>query len=280
MYDATCPSEAGAPALAIRAAGAVRLAVELGARGSRVARLSEAGGFRLRFPDQERDECEAVLVNTGGGLTGGDSLALSVTAGLGARLLLTTQSAEKLYRSNGPDTLVSTELRLEEHSRLSFMPQETILFSGARLRRALAVEMPESACLIAAEAVVFGRLAMGETLGSGLFRDRWRIRRAGRLIFAEDVRLEGEIGAALARKAVADGARAAATLLYAAPEAEARLDDVRNLLTAARSEAGAACFDRLMIVRLLTRDPADLRRDLAACLALLRGAPLPRVWQC
>ena len=283
MYAATCPSEdapEGSVPAYVRAVGAVEARFANGKRGTRIARLSETGGFRFRFPDQVRDECEAVLVNTGGGLTGGDHFRLDAKAGERSSVLLTTQSAEKIYRSQGPEALIDTHLTIAAGGRLAFLPQETILFSGARLRRGLRVEMEENSVLLAAESVVFGRSAMGEVLESGSFRDRWRIRRGGRLVFAEDIRFDGAIAETLKRKAVGDGARAAATILYATPDAEAKLDPLRDLLAEARCEAGAACFDRLLIVRLLGPDAAQLRRDLASCLVFLRGAPLPRVWQC
>ena len=251
MYAATCPSEPPPSGLAsIRVTGAVEARFAIGHRGTRIADLSETGGFRLKFPEQERDECEAVLVNTGGGLTGGDRFQLDVTAKKAATLLITTQSAEKIYRSSGPETTLDTRLTLAEGASLAFLPQETILFSGARLRRVLAVDMAEDARLLAAESVIFGRSAMGEVLASGSFRDRWRIRRDGKLIFAEDVRLDGSMHETLKRKAIGDGARAIATILYAAPEAEARLDAIRDHLSAAQCETGAGAFPGLLIVRI------------------------------
>ena len=223
MYAAICPSDAPRNGLAtIRVAGAVDARFACSVRGTRIADLSETGGFRLKFPDQVRDECEAVLVNTGGGLTGGDRFALDVMAGVAAKVVVTTQSAEKIYRSNGPETVLATKLTVEAGGALAFLPQETILFSGAQLNRRLDVEMADDASLLAAESVVFGRSAMGEVLESGSFRDSWRIRRDGTLIFAEDIRLDGRMHQTLQRKAIGDGARAAATILYAAPDAETR----------------------------------------------------------
>ena len=132
-----------------------------------------------------------MLINTGGGMAGGDRMSIAVGIAEGARAVLTTQAAEKLYRSDGPETEIAVDIALGPGSRLDWLPQEQILFDGARLRRRLDVELAASAALTLVESVVFGRVAMGEVAESGSFRDRWRIRRDGRLVFAEDVRLEG-----------------------------------------------------------------------------------------
>ncbi|HRQ81457.1 MAG TPA: urease accessory protein UreD, partial [Azospirillaceae bacterium] len=193
----------------IRAQGRVRLGFAANARGTHMADLSESGGFRVKFPKGRH--CEAVVVNTAGGMTGGDALEMQITATAGAAATVVTQSAEKIYRSDGAETRIAAHVTLESGASLTWAPQETILFNGARVRRSLAVDMAEDAMLLAAETVVFGRTAMGETLTDACFADRWRVRRGGRLIFADDVRLSGDVAATLARPAVGNGARAAAT---------------------------------------------------------------------
>ena len=139
--------------------------------------------------------------------------------------------------------------------------------------------MAPEARLTLAEAVVFGRAAMGEVFETGAFYDRWRIRRGGRLVFAEDVRLEGSCQQVLARRAVAGGARALATILYAAPDAEARRDEARTLLQDARSECGLSAWGGMIVARFLSPDPQALRADLARFLEGLCGRSLPRSWQ-
>jgi urease accessory protein len=239
----------------------------------------ESGGYRARFPTRFDGCSEAVLINTGGGMTGGDSLDIAVTADAGARAVVTTQAAEKIYRSDGPDTTVCSRLSLAETATLHWLPQEAILFSGARLTRSLDVEMAATATLIACEAVYFGRAAMGEIFDGAAWRDRWRVRRDGRLIFAEDVRLEGLVNLALQRPAIAAGGRAVATVIVAAPGAESRLDGARAALAGAVSECGASALESLLICRLISPDAAALRADLARLMAALTMSPLPRSWQ-
>ena len=277
MFDGASRSDSGTALPAyIRARGRVRLGFQANARGTYAADLSESGGFRVKFP--KGAVCEAIVVNTAGGMTGGDALDLDVTVGKGARVAIATQSAEKIYRSDGAATAIAARLRLESAANLVWAPQETILFNGARLTRALHVDMSEDATLLAAETVVFGRSAMGETLTSAVFADRWRVRRGGRLIFADDARLAGDIAAALARPAVGRGAKAAATLLYVSPDAADRLEDVRAL--ASPCDWGAGAWGGMLCARFVGDDAAAVRAAVGAALTLLSGRAPPRVWGC
>jgi urease accessory protein len=262
----------------VRAAGGVRIAIGRTGRGSAPLTIAESGGYRVRFPNAG-GSCEGVLINTGGGMAGGDRMSVAVSLAEGAEATLTTQAAEKLYRSDGPDTEIAVDLALGRGSRLDWLPQEQILFDGARLRRRLDVAMTACAALTLVESVVFGRVAMGEVAESGSFRDRWRVRRAGRLVFAEDVRLEGRLQATLARRPIGDGARALATVLHLSGDAEARRDVARAALEDASCECGVGAWNGMLVARFLSSDPQALRADLARFLERFRGAPMPRSWQ-
>lgn len=262
----------------IRAHGGVRLAIGRTRRGSVPLTIAESGGYRIRFP-RSAEACEGVLINTGGGMAGGDRMSVGVSLGPEAEAVLTTQAAEKVYRSEELDTGVDIRLELQAGSRLDWLPQEQILFDGARFRRTLDVAVTGSSFLTLMEAVVFGRMAMGEVVETGAFRDRWRIRRDGRLAFAEDVRLEGVVREVLARKAVADRGRALATVLHLAPDAEARRDEARAALGEAGCECGVSAWNGMLVARFLSPDPQILRADLARFLERFRGRPLPRSWQ-
>jgi urease accessory protein len=276
------PSEvAGSPPQVpgfVRAAGGVRVAFGATPRGTRALRVAESGGYRVRFP-RAGGCCEAVLINTGGGMAGGDAMRVDLSIAAGAEALVTTQAAEKVYRSQGPDTRIDVALTLGAGARLAWMPQEAILFSGARVARHVAVAMPADASLTMVEAVVFGRTAMGETFAAGAFADRWRIRRDGRLAFAEDVRLGGRVADVLALKACGGAARALAVVLVVAPDAEARLDDARAALAEAHSQCAASAWEGMLVARFLSSDAQALRADLVRFLETWRGRPMPRSWQ-
>jgi len=240
-------------------------------------RLFETGGLRWRFP-RSSSPCEVAIVNTGGGVAGGDSYRLSLTLSEGAEVEATTPSAEKIYRSDEAPARIAMRLVLAPRARLFWLPQETLMFEGARLDRKLEADIAGGATLVIAESLVFGRLAMGESRIDARLRDSWRIRRDGELVFADETRLQ-HAGAALDRQAVGAGARALATIVAAAPHIEARLPDLRAALDAASDgvEAGASAFDGLIVARLLSASPSRLRAALIASIVALGGRK-PRLW--
>ncbi len=245
---------------------------------TQAARAYDSGGWRWRFP-RSGAVCEAVIVNTGGGMAGGDRASVEVSAGPEAALLLTSQSAEKIYRAAGSVCEVRLKLTAAEGARLIWAPQETLLFEGAALSRRLEADVEETGSLTIYEATAFGRLAHGETRVDASLQDIWRLRRGGRLVFAEALRLD-HAGAALDRPAVGAGARALATLVRIAPDAAAGLDPLRAALAAAIDvEAGASVVDGVLVARLISASPQRLREALATAFVVLEGRAPPRVWQ-
>lgn len=275
MQAALIPGEP-APPRAIRAHGGVRLRVGPGPRGGVPLEIAENAGYRVRFLRGE--VCEGVFINTGGGMAGGDVMRLDVSLDAGAAATLTTQAAEKIYRAQADPTEIAVRLSLGPGARLDWLPQEQILFDRARLSRRLEADIAPGASLLVVESAVFGRTAMGERVGEGLFRDSWRVRRGAELVFAEEVRLDGPIAERLARAAIADGAHAMATCLLLAPGADARLEEARALLAGARGPCGASALPDMLVARFLGRDAKDMRADLARFVEGLRGAPVPRSW--
>ncbi|HUO23257.1 MAG TPA: urease accessory protein UreD [Caulobacteraceae bacterium] len=264
-----------------RATGVGRLRVGAHAGGARLKTLFQQGSAKIRFCARSG---EAVLINTAGGLAEGDRLSWGATLDDGARQTITTQACEKVYRGArrerdgvepGAPSRVDSRLEVGAGARLDWLPQETILFDHARLERQLEADLAEDGQLLAVEAVVLGRRAMGEVAARARLHDRWRVRRAGRTIFADDTRLYGTVAPTL-EPALLDGAGAYASILLAAPGAEAWLDPVRALLPA---RAGASAWDGKLFCRILAQDGRALRRALVPVLTTLRdGAPLPRLW--
>jgi urease accessory protein len=257
-----------------RAVGGITLAVRASGAVTRRARVREDGPLRVRCPGPISDELEAVIVNTGGGVAGGDRLRLDVTVEPGARLVVTTAAAEKVYRTLEAAATIDVKLSVGAAASLAWMPQEMIVFDRARLKRAIDIDLAADARLLLAEAIVFGRSGMGEAVHDGFLFDRWRLRRGGRLIHAEAMRLDGAVANKLAQPAVAKGGIALATVLIVPGEEAAGVRALGNRL---RGEAGASTWNGLTVVRLCAPDGAALRHDLLAVLAVLRGAPLPRL---
>ncbi|WP_409565659.1 urease accessory protein UreD [Methylobacterium sp. E-045] len=275
------PSPDAAPARQ-RSDGRVRVRVVRHGIGTHVADLSESGPLRLRLPRHPAGACEAVLLNTAGGIACGDGFRVEAEVGAGAHLVLTTTAAEKIYKSDGVSSHVGTRAVLAGGARLDWLPQETILFERARLERRFEADLAPDARLLAFEAVVFGRTARHERLDSGLFRDAWRIRRGGRLAYAESLALDGPITALLERAALGGGARAMATLLDVSPDAEGRLEAFRSLVDTLASpgvDVAASAWNGHLVARFLSSAPDAMRATAARVLVAYRGTPMPRVWQ-
>jgi urease accessory protein len=264
-----------------RTEGSARLGFICRDGRTRLDVLHQQGAARVRFPKPaEASSMEAVLLNTAGGLTGGDRMDIDVRLGAGAEAVLTTAAAEKIYRARDGNTAIAIELRLGVGANLTWLPQATILFDGARLDRRTEVELADQARFLAVEMLIFGRQAMGEEVRHGFCRDAWRIRRDGTLVFADTFRVNGDIAAALERPATLAGARAAAMIIYVAADAASRLDLVRSMLAGAESMAGASTWNGLLMVRAIAREGRTLQGDIAPLLRALSGRPLPRVWHC
>jgi urease accessory protein len=264
-----------------RTEGALRLAFAARDGRTALAGLHQAGALRARFPSPAAGAPpEAVLLNTAGGLTGGDRMDLAVALAAGTQATLTTAAAEKIYRAGDGDAAIRVRLALGAGARLDWLPQPTILFDRSRLERTTEVEMAAGASLLAVEMLVFGRMAMGEDVHRGAVRDAWRVRRAGALVYADTFRADGAVAGALDRPGTLAGARAAAMLLYVAPDAEGRLEAVRAMLQDAPGAAGASAWNGLLAVRAVARDGAALQRLVAPLVPMLSGRPLPRVWSC
>lgn len=261
-----------------RAEGNARLALHRRHGETRLRTLYQEGCVKIRLPRPLPGlPPEAILINTAGGLAGGDRIATEIDIAETTAATITTQACERVYRSTGEAATVTNRLTVGAGARLAWLPQETILFDGGRLSRRLEADLADDAELVAMEAVLFGRTAMGEILSHGALHDRWRIRRDGRLIFAEDFRISGEIAAQLARPALLSGRTAMATVLYAASEPERLLDAVRMLVG---EDGGASAWNGKLLIRLTAVSGLALRQRLEPLLSLLIGGrPLPKVWQ-
>jgi urease accessory protein len=232
------------------------------------------------MPEVSADPLEAILINTAGGLTGGDRIAWEIEAGPRASVVVTTQACEKLYRSRSGEARADVKLSAAQGARIAWLPQETIVYDRSCFSRRLEVDLAEGAEALIVEAALFGRRAMGETVSQALFNDRWRVRQGGRLVHAEAFSIGPDLAATLARPAVAGGAVAVATVLLVSPDAETFLSQAREIV----GEEGGASFWTVggtgkLLARLVTGDGYGLRKRLAPLVGLLNGqAGLPKVW--
>jgi urease accessory protein len=253
---------------------------------TRLARLFQKAPLRVLMPRPAPGEppC-AVLLNTSGGIVGGDALRVEVRLEAGAAAVITSQAAEKAYRSAGADATLDVTLDLADGAWLEWLPQETILFDGARLRRRLRIDAAAQARLVATDMLVFGRRARGERFQSGFLYDRWEVRIGRRLAWVEALHLTPDPGALLDARFGFAGAGAAATAIYVAPDAADRLALARALIDRPKVRSGATCVGPVLVVRWLGDDPAAVRAAVQQFCARFRhavaGLPdrVPAIWR-
>ena len=258
-----------------RSAGAARVSVD----GGRLTGLSQSGSAKALLPRSYGPAPEIVFLNTSGGLTSGDRLDYGVDLGPATRATATTQTAERAYRADGIPAQARVALTVGAGGILDWLPQETILFNGAKLDRETVVDLAEGAHFLGLETIVLGRAAMGETVTRLSLRDRRIIRRNGRVQVFDPFRLDDASLARAAGPALLQGARAVAVLILSAPGAEDQLPALRTALTEPDVTAAASALPGRVILRAHAPDAWPLRRQIARLIQILRPGALPRVWQ-
>src|SRR4051794_27188145 len=258
MFDDASLSD---PVRLQRATGELRVGVRRRGDATVLEDLRQAGCLKARFPRPVvLDWQDVVTLNTGGGVASGDRLDLAFSVAADARAVVAAQAAERFYRAAAGDvpSSVRTRMTIAAGASLEWLPQETILFDGCALDRRLDIDVAPDARFLGVETLVFGRTAMGETVRRAWLRDVIRVRRGGDLLLHDAIRLDGAVDSLLQRMAIGQGARAVATVLLVAPEAEALLDQVR--LALAGEEVGASAWNGMLVARILGRDSASVRR--------------------
>ncbi len=273
--------KADATPLMQRARGVARLGIAADGAVTRLVENYQSGSAKMRFPRRlPGDALEAVLVNTAGGVTGGDHLSYSARAEDGAYGIVTTQAAERIYRRSAGVARIATTFVVGADASLDWLPQETILFDRSALGRTLTADVHPTGRLLAVETLVLGRAAMGEVARDVVVADTWRIRRGGKLIFADGLRFDGDAAAAMSGGATGGGAAAIGTLVLVVSDAEGRIDVAREALADAAGEAGASAWNGMLVARFVAQTGQALRADLMRLIIALRGATMPRVWYC
>jgi urease accessory protein len=303
MFNATSPSDLIADLSAVesaqvqtaissdldlqRANGAGRAVLRGSEEGNRIVDLFQSSPIRIMFPRGRASAIEeAVFVNTSGGIAGGDRLEYGVTALAGASIAVTSQAAEKVYRALNEPARISTKLKACEGAKLAWLPQETILFNRARLSRETEIELVSGAELLALEWLVLGRAAHGEEVIGGHINDSWRVRRDGRLIWADSFRAQDETFPHLRRKALLSNCKAIGTLIHFGPDLDRRLEFVRDIASSLDCHCAATSVGGLIVVRVAAEMALDLK--LALCSFLQQFSDevgpgpfaVPKMWSC
>ena len=270
-----------------RAEGSCRIVLSGSESGTRVIDVFQRSPIRVMFPRIGGAAVnEAVLINTAGGIAGGDRLECGVTALADASIAVTSQAAEKVYRALNEPARITTKLKAREAAKLAWLPQETIVFNRARLRRETEIELFSGAELVALEWLVLGRAAHGEEMVGGHITDSWRVKKDGRLIWADSFRATDEMFPHLHRKALLSNCKAVGTLIYFGPDLDTRLEFVRDIVRSLECHCAATSVGGLIIVRFAAKVSSDLRLALRSFLQQfsrqLGPGPfrVPKMWSC
>jgi urease accessory protein len=270
-----------------RAEGSGRIVLSGSEKGNRIMDVFQRFPIRIMFPKiAGRAVEEAVLINTAGGIAGGDQLEFDVTALANTSIAVTSQAAEKVYRALNKPARIATKLKACEAAKLSWLPQETILFNWGCLSRQTEIELSSGAELLALEWLVLGRAAHGEEVVGGHITDSWRVKKDGRLIWADSFRATDEVFAHFHRKALLSNCKAVGTLIYFGPCLDTRLEFLRDIAPSLECQCAATRVGALIIVRFAAKVSSDLRRALRNLLEQfsreLGPGPfgVPKMWSC
>jgi urease accessory protein len=243
--------------------------------------LFQEGCLKVCLPRPvEKNDVDAVVINTAGGLTGGDALSLCVNLAVGARAAVTTPACERIYRSSGGEAVIEQRISVGSRARLDWVPQETILFEGSRLNRRTDVYLEPEAEITLAEAILFGRVEMGEKLTTGTLLDRWSIWRQRELVFADAVRISDGFSEPLSSPSALRSCVGVASIAHVGSDQEKKLHELRSWAAECTDVvAGATVVNGVLVSRMASATGSALRRGLTQALAFLRGGrPLPRNW--
>lgn len=274
MFDQT------AQAMMQRSHGKAMVSFDLRAGRASLRDLAQSGSAKAMLPRVWGAVPEVVFLNTSGGLTGGDTLSFDMALGAGVHLTATTQTAERAYASTGQPAHVSVRATVGQGGRLDWLPQETLIYEDAHLHRDTVLDLAQGASCLLAESLVLGRQAMGENPQRARLQDHRMIRRMGRPVWAEALKLDPQILARGADPALLGNARALAIIALVGDGAQDHVTRIRAELTEPGCTSAASGWDGRLLVRIMAADGWPLRRQIARVLTALRDAPLPRVWQC
>jgi urease accessory protein len=249
-----------------RARGAVKLSLKSGG----IDKLREAGAAKVRLPP---GASIAYMINTAGGLAGGDQFSYEFNLAQDTALTVTSQSAERVYRTLGPSAKIDSTIHLGIGARFNWLPHETILFDGASLERQISVEMAKSSRFLGLETTIFGREASGETIHSISFREAWNIKYGGKLVHSDIIKSDGILPNS---KATLGDNRALATIILIDPNATIDLEKLHKKI---EPYGSVSAWNGKLVARLLAKDGMILKKAIVSALSVLASpTELPKTW--
>lgn len=248
---------------------------------TRLVKRNHFGPLLVQKPlyPEGREVCQAVIIHPPGGVVGGDQLKIAVKVGAAGKAQITTPGAAKWYKANGHISRQNVTLEIGSGGSLEWLPQETIFFDKVNVELEHDVALGKDASYIGCEILCFGRTASGESFNDGQIRQRIGIRREGKLIWHEQLRLSGGspamrnplllAGSTVCATLIAVGQTVSTAVLEAARESAA-------LITAGGGEAGISQLKGLVVARYLGNSSQTARRVMLDVWGHLRPAMLGR----
>jgi len=171
----------------------LELRVETRASCSLLAHSRHHGPLRVQraFYPEGPGVCHVCVLHPPGGVVPGDQLDFDVRVGAAARALVTTPAATKIYRSDGRRAAQRTRLSVAPGATLEWLPQESIVFDGARIDFETTVALEGDAVFIGWDVQCLGRPAIAERFTFGQCRSSLEIVRDGVPLFIERAAYEG-----------------------------------------------------------------------------------------
>ncbi len=269
-----------------------RLSIDYNAReGRSLARFRHEGPLRILqslYPEGDA-VCHNVLVHPPGGLVGGDTLDIQVSAAAGSHGLITTPGASRFYRSEGEPATQQTRLRVAAEARLEWLPLEALCYNGCNAHNRLSLEVAPGGELMGWDVTALGLPNAAQPFVAGSLQQHLEVPgvwlERGRIDAADALLLDGGLGLA--------GHRCLASLFFVAgapltrERRERALDLARTLIEADALSATAGATSpqaQVLVVRVLAPvvEPAMqmLRRIWTAWRQELwgRSSELPRIW--
>jgi len=241
---------------------------------------SQKGPLTVQRPFYPEGECCHVYVlHPPGGIVSGDQLAIAINVDENAKALITTPGASKFYRSSGEQAFQTIALSINEGATLEWLPQETIIFEGAKLVSNVQIDLAENARFIAWEILVLGRPAAGEGFNQGEAFLNWQINRQEKPLFLEKMRLDSE---SFTARWGLDGHSCCGSF-FASGASEANLEAVRTLI-ADTPRQGVTLIDDLLICRASAKKSQSVRLFFEKVRQLIRNDIVqqqpytPRIW--
>ena len=245
--------------------------------GNRIGELYQKGSSRLFFPKNFSKTMECVLINTAGGITGGDKFKCSIKASEESSILVTTQASEKVYRAINGSAEVETQLSISKNSKLVWLPQDTILFSESNLSRKIIIHIEDGAEFLAFDQIVLGRSAMGENIVKSNLHDNWKIYYRNKLIYFDQSGWKNNVPLNCAGL---KNIRSYASFFYVGPKVEAYEQKLKNIKQVIKNVyLGSSLRNDCLLVRMFGSDAKAIKDRAIHLLRDIWQLDIPNVWK-